>query len=230
MADQYFGKYTGIVKDNKDEAKLGHLKVSVPAIFPDEELVEATPALPYGYFFVPDVETKIWVEFEGGDPTYPLWTGIQYIAGEWAKDAEADPPTKRVMATPSGHLVIFDDTGGSETIEIRHGTKSHKVVMDSAGIAIEDGANSHKITLASGKVTVEAAPGSTLSMTAGTTKAELSSTGATVDAGPGMVTVSGSLIKLGRGALPALCVGDMGIGNLGAPVVIPVSTNMTVLV
>lgn len=31
---QYFGKYSGIVKDNHDADKLGTVKVSVPSIFP----------------------------------------------------------------------------------------------------------------------------------------------------------------------------------------------------
>ena len=54
MPGQYFGKYTGIVKDNKDDDKLGQLKVVVPAIFPEDEQMIARPALPYGFFFVPD--------------------------------------------------------------------------------------------------------------------------------------------------------------------------------
>lgn len=69
MPETCFGKYTGIVKDNRDDQKLGHLKVFVPAIFPaddEEDVVIARPALPYGFYFVPEKDAKVWVEFEGG--------------------------------------------------------------------------------------------------------------------------------------------------------------------
>lgn len=153
MADQYFGKYTGIVKDNSDPDKLGHLKVSVPAIFPEDEEMQAVPALPYGYFFVPENGTKVWVEFEGGDPSYPLWTGVQYVKGDWAKEAEADPPKIRVIKTPSNHLLIFDDDAGS--IELRLGDADTSVVLDGSGIVMKD-ANGSQISLASGGVTIDA--------------------------------------------------------------------------
>src|SRR6185369_16812132 len=90
MAEGYFGKYTGIVKDNGDDEKLGQVMVSVPALFPPAELVVARPALPFGYYFVPEKEAKVWVEFEGGNSDLPLWTGLQYVAGEWPTDGQAN--------------------------------------------------------------------------------------------------------------------------------------------
>ena len=233
MAEQYFGKYTGVVKENKDPKKLGHLQVSVPAIFPEDETVEAAPALPFGYFFVPEKGAKVYVEFEGGDSGYPLWTAVQYIQGEWAAEAEADPPQLRVVKTVAGHLLIFDDK--ENKVELRDGANGHSVVLDASGIAIKDGANGHSVTLAAGKVTVEAAAGATLELKAGTSKVDLAPGQVTVDAGPGQVnvsgatvTVSGGLVRLGAGGAPVLHAGDMGIGNLGAPVV-PIPTQFTVL-
>ena len=79
MPDKYFGKYSGLVVDNMDPEQLGQLRVSVPAIFPEDELMLARPALPYGIFFVPEVGTKVWVEFEGGDTGLPIWTGVQSV-------------------------------------------------------------------------------------------------------------------------------------------------------
>ncbi|XXY13201.1 phage baseplate assembly protein V [Sorangium sp. So ce216] len=164
MPARYFGKYTGIVRDNRDDQLLGHLQVVVPAIFPEEEIVIARPALPYGFFFVPEKDAKVWIEFEGGDPGLPIWTGIQYVQGEWAPEAEADPPEKRVVKTASGHLVVFNDTGGEESIEIKDGKSGHTITLDKEGIkvrakdktvAIDAGSGEIKVTSAS-KVVIDA--------------------------------------------------------------------------
>jgi len=118
MPDKYFGKYTGIVRDNRDPDNLGKLQVSVPTIFPEDDLVTARPALPYGFYFVPEIGAKVWMEFEGGDSGLPIWTGLQYTPGEWPAEGQADPPQRRVIKTPSGHVVIMNDIRGEEGIEI----------------------------------------------------------------------------------------------------------------
>jgi hypothetical protein len=238
VPELYFGKYTGIVKDNRDAQKLGQVHVSVPAIFPPEELLIARAALPYGVFFVPENETKVWVEFDGGDTGLPIWTGAQYVAGEWPTEAAADPPTKRVVKTKAGHLLIFDDTAGSEKVEIRDGANGHVITLDASGIAVtdgvnrhdlkldasgvalKDGVNQHQVTLDQTGVTIQAVSGARL---------QLTNAGVTLDAGPLPVSVTGALVRLGPGALPVIRVGDMGIGNLGAPVPITVTTNTQVL-
>ena len=236
MADagQYFGKYSGIVKDNKDDDKLGKVKVSVPAIFPPDELMLARPALPYGWFFVPENETQVWVEFEGGDSSLPLWTGVQALNGKWANEVDLNPPEKRGLKTHAGHLVLFDDKSGEELIRIYEGVHKHEILLDKNGIIVTDGVNSHKVTFDSSGVKVE---------TGGGAKVEMTSSGVTVDAGSGSLTLKGtsitldasasvdvkgsmvnldsSLVMLGKGAsFPILRITDTGVGNLGAPVML----------
>jgi hypothetical protein len=218
MPDQYFGKYTGIVKDNRDAQKLGQLQVSVPAIFPPDELVTARAALPYGFFFVPEAEAKVWIEFEGGDSGLPIWTGVQYVPGEWAPEAEADPPQKRVIKTASGHLLIFNDASGEEAIQIRDGVNGHDIKLDNQGIQVTDGRNQHQVTLDSSGITVQAQSGA---------KVQLTAAGVSVNAGSAMVEVTGTTVRVHGGTImlsdaalmPVLrATLDQGIGNLGAPV------------
>ena len=216
----YYGKYTGIVKDNQDAAKLGSLTVSVPAIYDSGETVVARPALPYGFFFVPEKEAKVWVEFEGGETGLPIWTGVQYVAGEWAQEAAVDPPQKRVLKTAAGHVVTFDDTSGEEGIDIKDGVNRHEIRLDNSGILISDGVNQNQVKLDSSGITVQAPSGAQIQLTAA---------GVTVDAGPGIVTVKGSSVMLNNGVLPVIRLGDTGIGNLGAPVAIIGPGNPTVL-
>src|SRR6478735_6616877 len=80
---RHFGKYRGLVTDNDDTTKRGRVKVKVPAVLHDLE-VWAVPCLPYtgknvGSYLIPEPNAGVWVEFEGGDPSYPIWTG-----GYWA--------------------------------------------------------------------------------------------------------------------------------------------------
>ena len=77
---KYFGKYRGLVRDNMDIfQRRGRLKVVVPQVLGEAE-VWAMPCVPFagsgvGMFAMPPVGTPVWVEFEAGDPTYPIWTG-----------------------------------------------------------------------------------------------------------------------------------------------------------
>ena len=252
MADQYFGKYTGVVKDNRDADKSGILQVAVPTVFPVGEQVPARAALPFGMFFVPENDTRVWVEFEGGDPEYPLWTGVQHTGSTWAPEAAKNPPTVRAFKTVTGHLLIFDDTDGSESIVLTDGKNAHKltfdkdgvklvdgknhheITLDSNGIKVHDGRNSHEIEMSSSAVNVKHGAGvAKLTLESSKVKAECGA--GTLEVGAGevkvnapMVTVGGGLVKLGSGSAPVLHAGDMGVGNLGGPVT-PIPTQVTVL-
>lgn len=227
MPNKHFGKYSGIVKDNRDAEKLGRLHVSVPAIFPSGDEVEARAALPYGFFFMPEVGSKVWVEFEGGDTGLPIWTGVQYVPGEWAD--EADPPQRRVIKSqPSvGHLIVLDDRGGSEAVEIKDAAHNNVITLDKDGIRIKVGGGGHEVLLKSSGVSIK---------TGGGAKVELGAVDVTIDNGKGAkvelvgpVVQSQSMCRLGDGAMPALRMGDMFIGNLGAPVAV-VPTNTKVMI
>ena len=74
-----FGKYRGIVTDNKDPEKLGRIQASVPAV-PGMQTNWANPCAPYaglnvGFYAIPPVGAKVWIEFESGAPDYPIWSG-----------------------------------------------------------------------------------------------------------------------------------------------------------
>jgi Type VI secretion system/phage-baseplate injector OB domain len=138
VPDLYFAKYTGIVRDNRDADSLGQIKVSVPSIFPPEELVEARCALPYGIFFVPEPQQKVWIEFEGGDSGLPIWTGIQYVPGEWPEEATVDPPHRRVIKSVSGQLIILHDHADERGIEI---SSNARVLIKSLGTIELDAPN-----------------------------------------------------------------------------------------
>jgi len=136
---RYYGKYRGIVTDNNDPDDLGRVKAKVPRLLNDEETGWALPAFSYGglseqgFFAVPDINAGVWVEFEGGDLSYPIWTGTWYSSGSIPESAK---PAQKVLKTQSGHKMILDDDGGSIEITDSNG---NTVTMDSNQIKIAVG-------------------------------------------------------------------------------------------
>ncbi|HHV62130.1 MAG TPA: hypothetical protein GXX51_05770 [Firmicutes bacterium] len=123
-----FGKYRGFVVDNNDPKKLRRLCVKVPSLFGDEVLEWAWPCEPYGglgetgFTMVPEVGAGVWIEFEGGDVDYPIWSGCWSGAPggtpEVPTEAENLYPANKVLKTKSGHVVELDDTQGAERIKV----------------------------------------------------------------------------------------------------------------
>lgn len=110
MQSHRFGKYRGVVVDNADPNLRGRLKVKVPAVLGDAE-TWAMPCVPYagdnvGFFFLPERDAGVWVEFEGGDPSYPIWTGCFWADGQAPDDGK---PERKVLRTQKATLRIDDE-------------------------------------------------------------------------------------------------------------------------
>jgi uncharacterized protein involved in type VI secretion and phage assembly len=157
LSERHYGKYRGIVADNKDPKNMGRLKVWVPEVLGDRQTGVQTgwalPSAPYagdgvGLFVVPPVNAGVWIEFEAGDASCPIWSGCWWAEGKLPNRAT---PDLKVLKTASGHTITLDDTGRAEKIEItdKHGAK---IVMKNSGIEIRKG--SQKIELSSRSVTV----------------------------------------------------------------------------
>jgi uncharacterized protein involved in type VI secretion and phage assembly len=136
---RFFGKYRGQVTDNNDPGNLGRIKAKVPRVLGDEESGWALPAFIYGgaseqgLFALPDVGAGVWIEFEGGDLSYPVWTGTWYTSGAIPESAQ---PGKKVLKTKSGHKIVLDDDGG--TLEVTD-SNANTVTMDANTIKIAAG-------------------------------------------------------------------------------------------
>jgi hypothetical protein len=137
---EFYGKYRGKVENNMDPQFQGRLQVSVPAVLGGGRLSWAMPCVPYagpgvGTFAIPPVGANIWVEFEGGNPDYPIWSGCFWGLGE----APANPavPQMKVFRTESVTVTVNDIPGaGGITIETATGAK---IDIGPAGIEISNG-------------------------------------------------------------------------------------------
>jgi hypothetical protein len=117
---RYYGKYSGEVVEVNDDLKLGRIKVTIPSVFPPGMSVWARPCFPSGHFFVPPPGTRVWIEFEAGHTSYPLWVGTWYPQGTVPPEAGKPEATGKVVHTPSGHLIELSDEQGKEKIVVRH--------------------------------------------------------------------------------------------------------------
>ncbi len=139
-AQAYYGKYRGKVVNNVDPLQQGRVQISCPAVLGDGQMSWAMPCAPYagpgvGFFMVPPVDANVWVEFEGGDPDYPIVGGCFWGVGEVpAAPAVAE---MKVIKTDAATITLNDLPGlGGVTIET---TAGMKITMTMMGIQIDDG-------------------------------------------------------------------------------------------
>ena len=144
--NQFFGKYRGTVENNVDPRQLGRIQIKVPTVLGSSTLSWAMPCSPYagsgvGFFTIPPTGANIWVEFERGDPDFPIWVGCFWDTG----DVPVSPALaeKKVFKTDQGTITLDDTPGvGGITIET---TAGMKIVMNSQGIEITNGQASIKL-------------------------------------------------------------------------------------
>ncbi len=142
----YYGKYRGAVVNNVDIQRLGRIQVSVPEFGPMPLLTWAMPSLPVGgmqmgIFSVPLVGAGVWVEFEQGDPDYPIWTGCFWAAHEVPNRTKEVPPLipAITLQTPlQNSLTISDLPGPTGGIQLKTLTGAMISITD-LGITITNG-------------------------------------------------------------------------------------------
>lgn len=132
---RYYGKYRGIVTDNDDPSSLGRLRARVPEALSDVESGWALPAVPYagdgvGMLFLPPAGAGVWIEFEAGDLSRPIWSGCFWASGQLPEGAG---PDVKVIKT-GAHTLTFDD--GDEKIELLHSSGT-RILIDQDGLTIE---------------------------------------------------------------------------------------------
>jgi hypothetical protein len=130
----HYGKYRGKVTDNQDPKNLGRLRAKVPEVLGDVETGWALPAFPYsgdgeGSYTVPPTDAGVWIEFEAGEVSRPIWSGAWYADNQLPKDgsgASATPDLKIVRGAKGLHLAIDD---AAQTVTISDGNGSNLVVV-----------------------------------------------------------------------------------------------------
>ena len=138
----FYGKYRGVVTDNQDPNGLGRVRFKAQDVFGEKESGWAMPSLPYagdgvGLYLIPPKDAFVWIEFEHGDPEYPIWTGCFWLSKDNVPEGASGPDIK-MLKTGVCTITLNDLPGpgdGGITIE----TYGMKIIMDSQGIKITNG-------------------------------------------------------------------------------------------
>lgn len=139
----FIGKYRGVVTNNTDDDNLGRIYAQVPDVYGENsEPTRAMPCVPYagkgvGLFLLPPVGASVWIEFEQGDPDYPIWSGCFWVSGE--VPATPASPDMKVLKTGVGSITL-DDTQGAGGIIIET-VNGMKITINQSGIEIDNGQN-----------------------------------------------------------------------------------------
>jgi uncharacterized protein involved in type VI secretion and phage assembly len=144
---RYFGKYRGTVINNVDPMQIGRLQIMVPdvaGLVPSSWAMPCAPiaGLNMGRFALPSIGAGVWVEFEQGDPEYPVWVGCFWgTAAEVPMLAHAVPPAVpgiTLQTTAKNGIVISDVPGPTGGILIQTAAGAMISVSD-VGITISNG-------------------------------------------------------------------------------------------
>ena len=147
MADKFYGKYRGMVLNNIDPMITGRLMLQVPDVLGTMPSSWAMPCVPLagpqmGIYVIPLIGSGVWVEFEGGNPDYPIWSGCF-----WGTAAEVPPlalagipATPNIVLQTSGQstIVLSDLPGPTGGIMLKSLTGASIIVNDT-GIYIQNG-------------------------------------------------------------------------------------------
>lgn len=161
---RFYGIYRGYIVDNVDPDFIGRMKLNVPIVWgPDGEHDYWAPSKGIfsggniGFYALPNIGDMVWVEFEMGDPMYPVWS-----YGHYAYNVNVPPagtnrlkPDTVLLQSTSGHRIQLDDADGAENISITD-KFGHQIIMNQQGISqvVKDG---DKISI--GQLNASAEPG-----------------------------------------------------------------------
>lgn len=149
MSDEgkYYGKYRGVVLNNVDPMQMGRLMVEVPDVTGLAPSSWAMPCVPIagiqnGMVALPIIGSGVWVEFEQGDPDYPIWTGCFWgTAAEIPVLALTVPPAVPgiTFQTPLQNGITINDVPGPTGGIMLKSATGATIIVNDTGIYIQNG-------------------------------------------------------------------------------------------
>jgi len=119
----------GIVTDVNDPQGLGRVQLQFPWLDPSYRSTWVPIATPLagkkrGQFFMPEVGDEVLAAFERGDVDHPFVVGFLWNGVDTPPETDL---TNRVILTPGGHTLRFEDGNKKITLKSKGG---HEVTLD----------------------------------------------------------------------------------------------------
>lgn len=149
-ANKFYGKFRGTVVNNIDPLGVGRLLVEVPDVLSLAPSSWALPCVPLagptgppmGVYMVPPIGAGVWIEFEKGDPDYPVWVGCR-----WGSMATVPPAVllglpispSIVFQTAGQNMIAISDMPGPTGGIMLKSTTGAMILVNTVGITISNG-------------------------------------------------------------------------------------------
>lgn len=158
-----FGVEVAIVTNNKDEKKLGRVKVMFPRLpnTPESDWIRVSVPIAgpdRGFYWIPEVQDEVLVAFERGESSRAYVIGCLWSGKDTPpKEGPNDKNDIRQIKTRSGHKITFDDTKGKEMIIIADKSGKRTITWDvkSKKWQLEASEGDIEIMAPNGKVTID---------------------------------------------------------------------------
>ncbi len=149
-ARRFLGKYRGVVTQNIDPLLRGRLLCIVPDVLGSVPSSWAEPCVPLagptgppmGVYMVPPIGAGVWVEFERGDPSKPIWVGCR-----WGSQSDIPPLARAglpispniVLQTAGQNAIVVSDLPGPSGGIMLKSTTGAMIIVNDTGIYIQNG-------------------------------------------------------------------------------------------
>jgi hypothetical protein len=180
--EHYYGLYRATVESVEEDDNLGIISVKIPDVFgPDHTVSRVRPCAPFagdkhGFVAIPEPGDGVWIQFEAGNTSLPVWIGFWWASGEIP---EPKGKLVRSFITTRGHKFVLDDdqdevtllhSGGAEVkmtgsdVKITIGDAS--IAMTSSDIKLAVGSTA-SLKITSSEITIEASSVGSVKLTSG---------------------------------------------------------------
>ncbi len=144
LTDRFYGKYRGTVAQNVDPENMGRITANVPEVLGDTPTSWAMPSAPFtgdgcGSFMIPDTGAGVWIEFEAGDVSRPIWTGAWWGANTVPLDHTGAQVTytNKIVRTENGLIVSLNDTANTISLADAQGQNIVTIKVSEGTILVQ---------------------------------------------------------------------------------------------
>ncbi len=144
---KFFGKYRGTVINNVDPLMEGRLMVEVPDVLslsPSSWAVPCVPLAgptgpPMGVYLVPPIGAGVWIEFEKGDPDYPIWVGCRWgsAAGVPTLALAGLPVSPNIVLQTAGQTAVVISDVPAVGVMLKSSAGTSMILVNDIGITIQ---------------------------------------------------------------------------------------------